>query len=64
LVGPSGYISAEDTEIIAQIQPVVNEHSSTHVIEMGGHGIEPAHTMISESPLRAFYDFYRREMRL
>jgi len=64
LVGPSGFISAEDSEIISQIQPIVNNYNHTHVIEMGGHGIEPAHTMISESPLRAFYDFYRREMNL
>jgi anthranilate 1,2-dioxygenase large subunit len=64
LVGPSGYISAEDTEIIAQIQPAVNEYDSRHVIEMGGKGTEAAHTMISESPIRAFYEFYRREMQL
>lgn len=64
LVGPSGYISAEDTEIIAQIQPAVNEYSRNHVCEMGGHGTETADTMISESPIRAFYEFYRREMRL
>ncbi|HSV81140.1 MAG TPA: Rieske 2Fe-2S domain-containing protein [Ramlibacter sp.] len=64
LVGPSGYISAEDTEIIAQLQPNVNEHGGNHVCEMGGHGTEQADTMISESPIRAFYDFYRREMRL
>jgi anthranilate 1,2-dioxygenase large subunit len=64
LVGPSGFISAEDTEIIAQLQGVVDNHSTNHVIEMGGHGVEPAHTMISESPLRAFYEFYRREMAL
>ncbi len=64
LVGPSGYISAEDTEIIAQIQPAVNEYNTNQVIEMGGHGIETANTMISESPIRAFYEFYKREMRL
>lgn len=64
LVGPSGYISAEDTEIIAQIQPAVNEYNSNHVIEMGGSGTEQADTMISESPIRAFYEFYKREMRL
>jgi anthranilate 1,2-dioxygenase large subunit len=64
LVGPSGFISAEDTEIISQIQPAVNEYDSRHVIEMGGKGTEAAHTMISESAIRAFYDFYRAEMRL
>lgn len=64
LVGPSGFISAEDTEVIAQLQPNVDAYDSRHVIEMGGHGIEAAHTMISEAPLRAFYDFYRREMNL
>jgi anthranilate 1,2-dioxygenase large subunit len=64
LVGPSGYISAEDTEMLASLQPVVNEHDTEHTIEMGGYGIEAGHTMITESPLRAFYDFYRREMKL
>jgi anthranilate 1,2-dioxygenase large subunit len=64
LTGPSGYIAAEDTEIISQIQPVVNTSNATHVVEMGGHDLEPADTMISESSLRASYDFYRREMKL
>jgi anthranilate 1,2-dioxygenase large subunit len=64
LTGPSGFIAAEDTEIISQIQPVVNVSNNNHVIEMGGLGIEASHTMISESPLRAFYDFYRRAMNL
>ncbi len=64
LVGPSGYISAEDTEIIAQIQPAANEYNTNYPVEMGGSGVETADTMISESPIRAFYAFYRREMRL
>ena len=64
LVGPSGYISAEDSEIIAQLQPAMNEYNTNQTIEMGGHGTETANTMISESPIRAFYEFYRREMRL
>lgn len=64
LVGPSGFISAEDTEVIAQLQPQVDEWDTRQVIEMGGTGTDAAHTMISESPLRAFYEFYRREMKL
>ncbi|ABE36816.1 ring hydroxylating alpha subunit family protein [Paraburkholderia xenovorans LB400] len=64
LVGPSGFISAEDTEIISTLQPIVEEFGGNHVIEMGGHGVEAGHTMITESPLRAFYEFYRREMQL
>ncbi|MEW6599282.1 MAG: Rieske 2Fe-2S domain-containing protein [Pseudomonadota bacterium] len=65
LVGPSGYVSLEDSEVLAQLQPVADNYpDSVQVIEMGGREIGPTTTAITETLLRAFYAFYRREMGL
>ncbi|MGE4336039.1 MAG: SRPBCC family protein [Pigmentiphaga sp.] len=65
LVGPAGFVSLEDSEVLAQMQSVVsNCPDSVQVLEMGGHGIERQETMMTESLIRAFYDFYRRTMGL
>src|SRR5690606_27110406 len=65
LVGPAGLVSLEDSEVLAQMQPVVESSpDSIQVLEMGGRGIERDDTMMPESLIRAFYDFYRRTMGL
>ena len=47
------------------MQPVLEgSPDSVQVLEMGGHGTEAQSTMMTETLLRAFYDFYRREMGL
>ncbi|MEX1147371.1 MAG: Rieske 2Fe-2S domain-containing protein [Sphingomonadales bacterium] len=66
LVGPAGYVSGEDSEVLSQVQGVVARYpDSVQVVEMGGRdNLEPADTAITENLIRAFYDFYRREMDL
>jgi anthranilate 1,2-dioxygenase large subunit len=65
LVGPAGFVSLEDSEVLSLMQPVVESYpDSVQVLEMGGHGTEAQSTMMTEVLIRAFYDFYRREMSL
>src|SRR5690606_14295694 len=62
LVGPAGYVSLEDSEVLAQMQPVVSSiPDSVQVLEMGGRDTAPQETMMTETLIRAFYSFYRRE---
>ena len=66
LVGPAGYVSLDDSEVLAQMQPVVaNCPESIQVVEMGGRDhVEASETAITENLIRAFYAFYRKEMGL
>jgi anthranilate 1,2-dioxygenase large subunit len=65
LVGPAGYVSLEDSEVLAQLQPVAEScPESVQVIEMGGREVTTSQTAITETLLRAFYTFYKREMGL
>ena len=65
LVGPAGYVSLEDSEVLAQLQPVADScPESVQVIEMGGREVTTSETAITETLLRAFYTFYKREMGL
>ena len=65
LVGPAGFVSLEDSEVLSLMQPVVESYpDSVQVLEMGGHGTEAQSTMMTETLIRAFYQFYRREMDL
>jgi anthranilate 1,2-dioxygenase large subunit len=66
LVGPAGYVSLEDSEVLAQVQGAVAAcPESLQVVEMGGRdNMGPSETAITETLIRAFYDFYRREMEL
>ncbi|WP_421731066.1 aromatic ring-hydroxylating oxygenase subunit alpha [Brevundimonas sp.] len=66
LVGPAGFVSLDDSEVLAQMQPVVDAcPESVQVVEMGGRdNLEPSDTAITENLIRAFYAFYRKEMGL
>jgi anthranilate 1,2-dioxygenase large subunit len=65
LVGPAGYVAADDSEVLASVQAGVGSApEAVQVIEMGGRDTEPKETMVSETLLRAFYDFYRPAMGL
>lgn len=66
LTGPSGYVSLDDSEVLKQMQPVVDNYpDSVQVVEMHGRDhIGVSETSVSESMIRAFYTFYRREMSL
>lgn len=66
LTGPEGYVSLDDSEVLKQMQPVVQNYpDSVQVVEMHGRDhIGVSETSVSESMIRAFYTFYRREMGL
>jgi anthranilate 1,2-dioxygenase large subunit len=60
LTGPAGYVSMDDSEVLAQVQEAVAGYpQSVGIIEMGGHGTESDSTMLTELGVRAFYQFYR-----
>ena len=64
LVGPAGYVSLEDGEVLALVHNRLRTEPDVNlVVEMGGKDIGlPSQTMVTEGLIRAFYQFYRREM--
>jgi anthranilate 1,2-dioxygenase large subunit len=66
LVGPAGYVSLEDSEVLAQLQRVAEAcPEAVQIVEMGGReNMGPSETAITETLIRAFYEFYRKEMDL
>lgn len=66
LTGPAGYVSLDDSEVLKQMQPVVDScPESVQVVEMHGREhIGVSETSVSESMIRAFYTFYRKAMKL
>jgi anthranilate 1,2-dioxygenase large subunit len=65
LVGPAGYVGIDDSEVLAKLQPSAESApEAVQVIEMGGRGTAPQETMVTETLIRAFYEFYRERMAL
>lgn len=66
LVGPSGYISMEDSEAAELVQRAVTpDKAQCSVIEMGGRGpIEDVDYLISEIPIRGFWRRYAELMEM
>ncbi len=65
LTGPAGYVSMDDSEVLAQLQDTVSSYTeAVGVFEMGGRETEPQETMLTELGIRAFYKFYRQVMGL
>lgn len=63
LLGPSGFVSMDDSELLKQMNNQVSGYpESVGVVEMGGRDVQPQVTMATEVGIRAFYDFYRRAM--
>jgi anthranilate 1,2-dioxygenase large subunit len=63
LVGPAGFVSMDDSEVLAEIQRAVSKYPEAEgVLKMGGSGTEPTDTMLTEAQLRGFYQFYRTAM--
>lgn len=65
LTGPSGFVSVDDTEVLeysgAGIRP---NPGHVAVLELGGRdGAAPGDgNMVTEGPIRGFYEYYRRVM--
>lgn len=63
MVGPAGFVTAEDGEVIVRSQPIIaNSSDSEQIIEMGLGSDPSVDTMITEKAIRAFYDGYREVM--
>ena len=63
LMGPAGYVSVDDSEVMESAQSGVSPYpDSTAVLEMGGRGTEDVPHMVTEAAIRAFYKHYIRVM--
>ena len=66
LMGPAGFVSIDDSEVMAFTQRgVAAAPGESGIIEMDGRGwqAEERHA-ITESEIRAFYEYYRKIMEL
>ena len=65
LLGPSGFVSMDDSEMLSQVQHGVKAYPhEVSTVEMGGKDIAPTDYMVSEVLIRSFYKFYREAMDL
>ncbi|MEZ5649867.1 MAG: SRPBCC family protein [Burkholderiaceae bacterium] len=65
LVGPSGLVSIDDSEMLKQVQTGAASYPERNsTIEMGGRDLEPTDYMVSEVMIRSFWNWYRKEMAL
>jgi salicylate 5-hydroxylase large subunit len=66
LMGPAGFVSADDSEVIKFIQDGIRQAPQQQgVMEMGGREWQELEShMVTEGAIRAFYDYYRRVMEL
>ena len=65
LMGPAGFVSIDDGEVMRLSQDGVSvEVSRAGVAEMGGRDTEDADHMLTEGAIRAFYEHYRDVMGL
>jgi anthranilate 1,2-dioxygenase large subunit len=63
LVGPSGLVSIDDSEILKQCQAAADGYPGrSAVLEMGGRDAEDTDHMVSETLIRGFYQYYRDAM--
>jgi salicylate 5-hydroxylase large subunit len=63
LMGPSGFVSVDDTEVMQQTQRGVGPSPRFEgFMEMDGSGQESTPYVITEAPLRAFHSYYRAVM--
>ena len=63
LMGPAGFVSIDDSEVMKFSQEGVAPYpEAAGVMEMGGRDWKDERHMVTESVIRAFYDHYRRVM--
>lgn len=63
LMGPSGYVSIDDSEVMQfSQQGVASSPDAAGVLEMGGHDTHDSDHMVTEAAIRAFYRHYRNVM--
>jgi len=65
LMGPSGFVSADDSEVMKFSQDGVGPYpDAAGVMEMGGREWQDEPHIVTEATIRAFYDYYRKVMEL
>lgn len=63
LMGPSGFVSIDDSEVMKFSQDGVARHPDHEgFVEMGGRDCHDEDHMVTEAAIRAFYKHYRRVM--
>jgi salicylate 5-hydroxylase large subunit len=65
LMGPAGYVSLDDGEVLSLAQRGVTSAPQGHaIVEMDGDGVADADHVVTEAALRAFFRYYRDAMGL
>lgn len=65
LMGPAGLVSIDDSEVMKFTQDGVSPYDGeAGVMEMGGRDWKDEDHIVTESVIRAFYDYYRKVMEL
>ncbi len=65
LMGPAGFVSIDDSEVMAFSQRGVQPYpEAAGVMEMGGREWKDESHMVTEAVIRGFYDYYRKVMEL
>jgi salicylate 5-hydroxylase large subunit len=65
LMGPAGFVSIDDSEVMKFSHDGVAAYpQEAGVMEMGGREWKDEPHMVTESVIRAFYDYYRKVMDL
>jgi salicylate 5-hydroxylase large subunit len=63
LMGPAGFVSIDDSEVLKFSQQGVAPYpGAAGVMEMGGRDWQDEPHMVTESVIRGFYDYYRQVM--
>jgi salicylate 5-hydroxylase large subunit len=65
LMGPAGYVSLDDGEILGLAQAgIASAPSERAVLQMGGASTADTDHVVTEAAIRAFYGYYRRALEL
>ncbi len=65
LMGPAGFVSLDDSEVMDLAQRGIHcNESGEAIVEMGGRGTEDHDHIVTETAIRAFYSYYRSVMNL
>jgi len=65
LMGPAGFVSLDDSEVMELAQRGIHcDESGSALVEMGGRGREDVDHIVTETAIRAFYGYYREVMGL
>ncbi len=65
LMGPAGFVSADDSEVMKYSQQgIAPSPAAEGIMEMGGRDWHDEPHMVTECAIRSFYDYYRKVMEL